>query len=62
MLTYWLTGLALMLVIEGIMPFLFPDLWREAFRKLLLLSDGQLRFMGMTAMLSGLLLLYWTQS
>ena len=61
MLTYWLSGLALMLVIEGIMPFLFPALWREAFRKLLLLTDAQLRFMGLTAMLSGLLLLYWTQ-
>ena len=61
MLTYWLTGLALMLVIEGIMPFMFPHLWREAFHKLLLLSDGQLRFAGITAMLSGLLLLYWVQ-
>ena len=61
MLTYWLSGLALMLVIEGIMPFLFPARWREAFRKLLLLTVAQLRFMGLTAMLSGLLLLYWTQ-
>ena len=61
MLNYWLTGLALMLVIEGIMPFLFPDLWREAFRKLLLLTDGQIRFVGMTAMLAGLLVLFLTQ-
>ena len=50
-----------MLVIEGLMPFLFPNLWRDTFRKLVLLSDGQLRFIGITAMLSGLLLLYWTQ-
>ena len=50
-----------MLVIEGIMPFLFPDLWREAFRKLLLLTDGQIRFVGMTAMLAGLLVLFLTQ-
>ena len=61
MLTYWLTGLALMLIIEGIMPFLFPALWRDAFRKLVLLSDGQIRFLGITAMLSGLLLLYWVK-
>ena len=61
MLNFWLTGLALMLVIEGIMPFMFPSLWREAFQKLLLLSDGQLRFSGITAMLCGLLLLYWVQ-
>ncbi|OGS94345.1 MAG: DUF2065 domain-containing protein [Gallionellales bacterium RBG_16_56_9] len=59
MLDYWLLGLAMMLVIEGLLPFVFPELWRETFRKLVLLSDGQLRFVGVTAMVSGLLLLYW---
>mgnify|MGYP001764209157 CR=1 FL=1 len=59
MLDYWLTGLALMLVIEGIMPFAFPALWRETFYRLLRFSDGQLRFAGLAAMLCGLLLLYW---
>ncbi|MBI5435663.1 MAG: DUF2065 domain-containing protein [Nitrosomonadales bacterium] len=58
MLNYWLIGLALMLVIEGIVPFLFPAMWREMFSKLVLLSDGQLRFVGISAMLAGLLLLY----
>jgi uncharacterized protein len=57
-LDYWLIGLALMLVIEGIMPFLFPGVWRDSFRKLVQLTDGQLRFIGITSMLSGLLLLY----
>lgn len=47
-----------MLVIEGVLPFLFPDVWRETFRKLVTLTDGQLRFVGITSMLSGLLLLY----
>ncbi|CAH1199105.1 conserved hypothetical protein [Candidatus Nitrotoga sp. BS] len=61
MLTYWLIGLALMLVIEGIMPFLFPAVWREALRKLVLFTDKQIRFFGITAMLSGLLLLYWVK-
>ena len=61
MLSYWLIGLALMLVIEGIAPFLFPALWRDTFRKLVLLTDGQLRFIGITSMLSGLLLLYWVK-
>lgn len=59
MLSYLLLGIAMMLVIEGLMPFLFPDVWRETFRKLVALTDGQLRFVGMTAMLSGLLMLYW---
>jgi len=56
---YWLIGLALMLVVEGILPFLFPDLWRDTFRRLVQLTDGQLRFIGLTSMLAGLLLLYW---
>ena len=47
-----------MLVIEGIVPFLFPTMWRDMFRKLVLLTDVQLRFVGISAMLSGLLLLY----
>lgn len=59
MLQYWLLGLAMMLVIEGMLPFLLPELWRETFRKLVTLSDGQLRFIGLTSMLSGLLMLYW---
>jgi hypothetical protein len=58
MLDYWLIGFAIMLVIEGIVPFLFPKLWRDTFSKLVLLADGQLRFIGITSMLAGLLLLY----
>lgn len=58
MLSYWLIGLALMLIIEGIVPFLFPAMWRDTFRKLVLLTDGQLRFVGVSAMLAGLLLLH----
>ena len=58
MLNYWLIGLALMLVIEGMVPFLFPAMWREMFSRLVQLTDGQLRFVGISAMLAGLLLLY----
>jgi uncharacterized protein len=53
-----LSAFALMLVIEGILPFLVPGLWRETFRRLIEMSDGQIRFIGMTSMLAGLLLLY----
>jgi uncharacterized protein YjeT (DUF2065 family) len=52
-----LTAFALVLVIEGVLPFLMPGLWREAFRRLIAMSDGQLRFIGLTSMLAGLLLL-----
>ncbi|MEK6593723.1 MAG: DUF2065 domain-containing protein [Pseudomonadota bacterium] len=53
-----LTAFALMLVIEGILPFLVPGLWRETFRRLIEMSDGQIRFIGLTSMLAGLLVLY----
>jgi len=57
-LDYWLIGLAMMLVIEGLLPFVLPGLWRETFRKMVSLTDGQLRFVGIMSMLFGLLLLY----
>lgn len=56
---YWLAALGLMLVLEGIMPFLFPAEWRETLRKVAQFQDGQVRFLGLTLMLSGLLLIYW---
>ena len=52
-----LAAFALMLVIEGILPFLAPAVWREAFRKMTEMSDGQLRFIGLLSMLGGLLML-----
>jgi hypothetical protein len=54
---YLLTALALMLVFEGLLPFLAPGLWRETFRRITEMSDGQIRFIGLTSMLCGLLLL-----
>jgi uncharacterized protein len=53
-----LTALALLLVLEGLLPFLIPAVWRETFRKLTEFTDGQLRFIGLTSMLAGLLLLF----
>ena len=52
-----LTAIALMLIIEGVLPFLLPILWRETFRKLISMSDGQIRFLGLSSMVVGLLLL-----
>jgi uncharacterized protein YjeT (DUF2065 family) len=50
-------ALALMLVFEGLMPFIAPARWRELFRRLLDLSDGQIRFFGLTSIAIGLGLL-----
>lgn len=56
-----LAALGLVLVLEGVMPFLAPGLWRDTFRKLLDLSDGQLRFMGLISMLMGLGIVFATR-
>lgn len=52
-----LAALALMLVIEGVLPFIAPSTWRETFRRLVTMSDGQIRFIGLSSMLVGLILL-----
>lgn len=51
-----LGALALMLVFEGLLPFLSPRLWREMFARVLRMSDGQIRFIGLSSMIAGLLL------
>ena len=52
-----LLAFALMLVIEGLLPFLAPRVWREAFRRVTELSDGQIRFIGLSSMVVGVVLL-----
>jgi uncharacterized protein YjeT (DUF2065 family) len=47
------TALALMLVLEGALPFIAPAVWRDTFRRLIQFSDGQIRFVGLMSMLSG---------
>jgi uncharacterized protein YjeT (DUF2065 family) len=48
----------LMLIIEGVLPFLLPKLWRDTFRRITEFTDGQIRFFGLSSMLAGLLILY----
>ncbi len=55
-----LTALGLMLVLEGLMPLLLPQSWREAFQRLMAFKDGQLRFVGLLSVLAGLLLIWVT--
>jgi uncharacterized protein len=50
---------ALMLVIEGLLPFLLPKLWRETFRRITEFTDGQIRFFGLSSLVVGLLMLLW---
>ncbi|GDX60487.1 MAG: DUF2065 domain-containing protein [Nitrosospira sp.] len=61
MLDTLLIAFSLMLVMEGMLPFLLPSIWREIFRKLTEVGDGQIRFIGLTSMLAGILLLYFSR-
>ena len=45
-------------MIEGILPFTAPRLWRETFRKMIEMNDGQLRFAGLASMMVGLIILF----
>lgn len=60
--TILLMALALMLVLEGILPFILPGAWRKTFRRIIEMSDGQIRFFGLSSMLLGLILLYLARS
>jgi uncharacterized protein YjeT (DUF2065 family) len=52
-----ITALALMLIVEGLLPFFNPALWRSVFERVLQMSDAQIRVFGMCSMLAGVLLL-----
>jgi hypothetical protein len=56
-----LAAIALMLVIEGVLPFAAPRVWRDTFRRVTEMSDGQIRFIGLSSMLAGagLLAFFW---
>ncbi|MBX3638071.1 MAG: DUF2065 domain-containing protein [Rubrivivax sp.] len=53
-----LGALALMLVLEGLLPFLSPQAWRSVFERAMRMSDGQIRFLGLSSMLIGVVLLF----
>ena len=53
----WLAALGLALILEGLLPFIAPSAWRQAFTQLMQMADGQLRFFGLLAVGGGLLLL-----
>jgi uncharacterized protein YjeT (DUF2065 family) len=56
-----LLAVALMLVFEGLLPFVAPRVWRDTFRRITEMGDGQLRFIGLSSMLVGVVLITFTQ-
>ena len=57
----FLAAVALILVIEGVMPFLSPDTMRRTMQQITRLPDRTLRIIGLVSMISGSLLLYWVR-
>jgi uncharacterized protein len=51
--SFW-QALAIVLVIEGLLPFVSPKRWRAAFQQILSMSDGQIRFFGLCSIAIGL--------
>lgn len=54
-------AIALMLVLEGILPLTAPKFWRDVFRQMIELRDGQIRFIGLASMAIGLVLLWFVR-
>jgi uncharacterized protein YjeT (DUF2065 family) len=54
--TFWL-AVALVLVFEGLFPFLTPSGWRRTFAQLVQMKDGQVRFFGLCSIVAGAMLI-----
>ncbi len=53
----FIIALGLVLILEGIVPLIFPSIWKDTFRRITGLEDGQLRFVGLMAVASGVVVL-----
>ncbi|MEO8545808.1 MAG: DUF2065 domain-containing protein [Betaproteobacteria bacterium] len=52
----FLLALALVLILEGLFPFVSPSGWKRMFQQLLQMQDGQIRFFGLCSILAGLVM------
>jgi len=57
-----LTAVALLLVIEGMLPFIGPQAYKQLVAQISRLGDNQLRTFGLTSMIAGLVLLFFVRS
>lgn len=53
-----LTAIALVLIIEGLLPFAAPSKLKEVYQSMLEMPDKSLRALGFGSMVAGLLLLF----
>ncbi len=54
----FLIALGLVLILEGIVPLVFPSIWKDTFRRITTLENGQLRFIGLMAVVAGISVLF----
>ena len=62
---YWtaiLTAVALLLILEGMLPFVGPGRYKQLVAQIASLSDNQLRAVGLVTMIAGLLLLFFVRN
>jgi uncharacterized protein YjeT (DUF2065 family) len=57
LIQHLLVAFCLMLILEGVLPFLYPQRWRRLVVQLAQISDRNMRFLGLASMLLGLALL-----
>lgn len=58
--TLWLAlglGFGIALILEGLLPFASPLVWRRVFAQVQAMNDGQIRFFGLCSVAAGMLLL-----
>lgn len=53
---FW-SAVAVLLILEGLLPFLSPSNWRKAMAQIAQLRDGQIRFFGLLAIVAGIVIL-----
>ena len=61
MWSVFIAAIGLMLILEGILPFVHPDGWRKVFLMAVQMNNNELRFLGLSSMLLGLLILYFSR-
>jgi uncharacterized protein YjeT (DUF2065 family) len=57
LLSLLVSAIALVLVIEGLLPFMNPGLWRRVFERAVRMTDGQIRMLGLTSLVIGVAVL-----
>lgn len=55
--TTLLAAIALVFILEGLLPFVFPELWRKMMSEAVKLSERELRMMGFFSIAIGMLML-----